>query len=93
MADDRHLTPYTDEVARRRIAAALIREGIDTDDGPSLFQWHPCTDQPACEWHHGQPCPCAGRPYLSDEAWACIRSELDLGGRLLPDQTVKEEPR
>jgi hypothetical protein len=60
----------TVEKLRIEIAKALVRVGADESD--AIFEWHACVHQPACPAaaELPAPCPCAGVPYLSDEAWA-----------------------
>lgn len=63
----------TEEQLRAEIAAALIR--ASGDDETTLYQWHPCLADVPCPARQqpARPCPCAGSPYLSDEAWAQLR--------------------
>jgi hypothetical protein len=78
-----------DEPERIDIGTAIARAGYDGDDGVDLWQWHPCVDQPNCSDKRGQPCACAGIPYIiSDEVWAelgpvirAIRNEAWAAGR------------
>jgi len=73
-----------DEQIRIAIATAFIQAGVTSDDGPGLFEWHPCVDRPNCHVAQGKgPCACSGMPYLNDDTWAAIR--YGLGDRLLPD--------
>ncbi len=65
----------TEEEVREALARALIQ--FDDEDGPGMFEWHPCR-VPACRARHDppQPCPCAGAPYLSEDAWQAILPTL-----------------
>jgi hypothetical protein len=73
MADDLPLA----ERLRIALGAALL-PFAELDDRPSLHQWHPCVDTPACRAAADPPgpCACSGIPYLSDEAWAALRDAL-----------------
>lgn len=74
------------------IACAFVQLGVDDDDGPGLYEWNPCVDQPACPAAKNAAalCACSGRPYLSDDVWAAITDGL--AGRLLPEggETIVE---
>lgn len=65
-----------EEQLRYELGFALI--GFDDeDDGRELFEWHQCFMQPNCRDNVGQPCPCSGVPYLSDEAWKNIKPIIE----------------
>lgn len=63
------------------IGTALAR----LDPEAEVFEWHPCTDQPACCGRNGGPCPCSGRPFAAppvldaavEEVARTIAEELD----------------
>lgn len=63
---------------RIRIATAMIQAGVG-DESDDLFEWHPCCDRQACAVvaKPSAPCPCAGRPYLSQAAWGAIASVME----------------
>lgn len=69
---------------RAEIARAMVAAGIGDDEGADLFEWHPCCDRDNCGGRHDaakpSPCPCAGRPYLSDAAWSAIAGAAALAG-------------
>lgn len=86
--------PEPTDMIRATIAERLISIGATDDDGPGLFEWHPCTDREACTtvMDPPSPCPCAGRPYLNDQVWTAITEAFESAGRLLPGggQTLVE---
>ena len=75
------LTPDSkidEERVRVDIGAALIQAGYgDASDEEDLLEWHFCFERRECPGQRGEPCACAGVPFVSDKVWASLRPVLN----------------